>query len=69
MHLAREQSGRSDFGDQSFVPALVKQLDCLTRDANFHAAGFQDFREQIIRDLANRLRFREGKLTFTVSID
>ena len=32
-------------------------LDCYARDTNFHAAGLKEFKEEVVRDLVNRLRF------------
>lgn len=58
MQQARERCGLSDFGDEGFVRPLGRMLDCAVRDVRFHAAGLQEFKEDIIRDLVNRLRFR-----------
>lgn len=55
--LAKERSGLSDFGDESFISPLDMQLDCLSRDANFHPAGLREYKEEVVRDLVNRLRF------------
>ena len=57
IRLAKEQSGLSDFGDESFIAPLDIQLECLSRDANFHPAGLREYKEEVVRDLVNRLRF------------
>ena len=56
MQAAREKSSLSDYGDGGFVKSLNVLLDCVARDTNFHPAGLKEFREEIIRDLVNRLR-------------
>lgn len=58
MHEAQQQAGLSDYGDEHFVISLTKLLDCVARDCNFHAAGLKEFREEVVRDLVNKLRFR-----------
>lgn len=59
MQEARNKSGLSDYGDEGFVKALRKSLDCRARDTNFHAAGLKEFRSEVVRDLVNRLRFQD----------
>lgn len=59
MHEARELSGLTDFGDEAFAEPLGVLLECLAAEAHFHPAGLADFRHEVVRDLVNRLRFRE----------
>jgi len=59
MRQAQDKSGLSDYGDEGFVTSLSKLLDCVARDTNFHAAGLKEFKEEVVRDLVNRLRFQE----------
>ena len=58
MQQARDRAGLSDFGDERFLIALDKMLDCNARDTDFHTAGLRDYKEDIVRDLVNRLRFQ-----------
>ena len=59
MQEARSISGLDDFGDESFVAPLRKMMDCFARDINFHATGLKEFREEVVRDLVNRLRMHD----------
>lgn len=59
MQEAQEKAGLSDFGDLGFVTSLTKLLDCTARDCNFHPAGLAEFKEEVVRDLLNRLRFQD----------
>lgn len=58
MQRAQEKTDLSDYGDNGFVKPLGKFLDCCARDTNFHAAGLKEFKEVVVRDLVNRLRFQ-----------
>lgn len=59
MQQARAKSGLSDFGDETFVEPLRKLLDCRAHDTNFHPAGLNEFKLEVVRDLVNRLRFED----------
>lgn len=58
MKEAQDKAGLSDYGDLDFVIGLGKLLDSAATEVNFHAAGLKEFREEVIRDLVNRLRFQ-----------
>lgn len=59
MKEAVEATGLDDYGELDFVEALQKMVECYADDGDFHASGLSDFRQNIIRDLINRLRFRD----------
>lgn len=58
MQQARDVSGLSDYGDESFVKPFRMFLDCVARDTNFHAQGLKEFKTETVRNLVNRLRFQ-----------
>lgn len=58
MERAKEESGLIDFGDEGFVMSLIKLLDCVVSDTNFHVVGLAEFKKEVVRSLVNRLRFQ-----------
>src|SRR5512141_2146549 len=59
MKLASEKAGLTDYGDLTFVKSLRKLQQCCSVDSNFTAKGLNDFHNELVRLLVNRLRFEE----------
>lgn len=59
MKLASEKAGLTDYGDLTFVKSLRKLQQCFSVDSNFTAKGLNDFHNELVRLLVNRLRFEE----------
>jgi hypothetical protein len=56
---ARQVTGLTDFGSDSFQAPLTRYLDGVARDVRFKTGGLTTFRDSIIRHLVNRLRIQE----------
>ena len=58
VQMAKEQTGLSDVGDESFFEPMKKLFDCAAREVDFHAQGLEVFNTSVVRFLVNRLRMQ-----------
>ncbi|MEO6702656.1 MAG: sulfotransferase [Jatrophihabitantaceae bacterium] len=59
IEAAVNATGLSDFGDQAYLPSLVRLWDALTEQAQLNQAGRQQVNRMLTGRLANRLRLHE----------
>jgi hypothetical protein len=60
MEAARRETGLRDFGDPGFEAPLHRLLDALETEARPSLTGRVGLRQQLVRNLANRLRIHEA---------
>lgn len=53
---ARKETGLTDFGGTAFIEPMNKLLDSAAKEVDFHTAGLESFKRDIVRCLITRLR-------------
>ena len=64
LESALRGSGRDDFADRSFVPALQRLIAACRQEANLSRLGILALRHDVLRCLGNLLRFDELEVRF-----
>ncbi|MFZ0550129.1 MAG: sulfotransferase [Steroidobacteraceae bacterium] len=64
LESALSASGRADFADRSFVPALKRLIEACRQEANLSRLGTLALRHDVLRCLGNLLRFDELEARF-----